>query len=188
MKLYHLFFAFTFGLCLTFASCSDDDPLVTEEEMEVVENEEETEDEVDSDLDDAPAFDLKTADDVDLSSKTYDGKTLVIFFFGNGCPPCKAVAPDIETKLNQAFKDNEDFAIIGIDQWDGNAASVEGFQESTGVTFPLGIQGSGTAREYDTTYDRLVIVKKSGKIGYRGNAIAANNLDEVIGLVESFLD
>lgn len=135
----------------------------------------------------APSFQLDTYDGLKLSLADYKDKTLVIFFFGNTCPPCQAVAPKIETDLNEAFSTNNKFAIIGIDQWDGNAASVEGFKNRTGVSFPLGLKGSGVARDYGTTYDRLVVVNPSGNIVYRGNSIAANNLNEVVSLVKDLL-
>jgi peroxiredoxin len=135
----------------------------------------------------APAFQLETYNGGKLSLADYKDKTLVIFFFGNTCPPCQAVAPKIESDLNKAFGSNNKFAMVGIDQWDGNAASVEGFKDRTGVTFPLGIKGSGVARDFGTTYDRLVVVNPAGNIEYRGTSIAANNLDEVVNIVKTLL-
>jgi len=136
----------------------------------------------------APDFSIKTWDGNDLELDTYKGKLLVIFFFGNTCPPCIAIGPDVEEKLNQDLKSKSDYAIIGIDQWDGNNASVEGFQKNTGVEFPLGVLGSPVAKAYDTTYDRLVVVNKEGAIIYRGNSIVSNHLDEVVTLVNNLLD
>ena len=81
-----------------------------------------------------------------------------------------------------------DFAIIGIDQWNGNAAAVERFEESAGVTFPLGLKGSGVANAYGTTYDRLVLVNQGGTIAFRGKRIAANDLDEVVNMVKRLLN
>lgn len=189
MKGTYLIFLLLLTAQFTFNSCSDD-PLVTEIEEVVPEEMEEVDemDDEDSDLDDAPAFSLKTFDDNDIKLSDYEDKNLVIFFFGNRCGPCMAVAPDIESQLNQAFGDKEDFAIIGIDQWDGNAASVENFQEQTGVTFPLALEGSPVAKDFGTTYDRLVVVKANGKIAYRGTSIAANNLEDVINLMIKLLD
>jgi peroxiredoxin len=135
----------------------------------------------------APAFQLDTYSGSKISLADYKDKTLVIFFFGNSCPPCQAVAPKIEDDLNKAFSGNDKFAIIGIDQWDGNASSVEAFKDRTGVTFPLALKGSGVAKNYGTTYDRLVVVNPDGAIEYRGRSIAANNLNEVIEIVSGLL-
>ena len=137
--------------------------------------------------DPAPDFELVTFEDVPLKSSDFEDQNLVIFFFGNSCPPCQAVGPDVESQLNIAFEDKENYSIIGIDQWDGNSSSVESFRDRTGITFPLGIMGSGVARDFGTTYDRLVVVNAEGNIIYRGNSIAANNLAEVVTIVTELL-
>ena len=152
--------------------------------MEMIEEEMEEDD----GLEVAPGFSLETHDGQTLSSDIFADKVAVIFFFGNSCPPCKSVAPDIEAKINQEFKDDDNFVMLGIDQWDGNAASVERFKDDTGVTFPLGRMGSGVARDYGTTYDRLVLINSRGKIAFKGQSIAANDLDEVINQVKGLLN
>ena len=136
----------------------------------------------------APTFTIETLDDLQIQSSQFEGINYVIFFFGYGCPPCKAVGPDIESELHQKFKDNPKFAIIGADQWEGNDAGVEDFQDITGITFPLGKKGADMARAFKTTYDRLVVVDDEGFIVYRGNSIAANNLNEVVDIVGGLLD
>ncbi len=183
----YLLFTFLLGLAMSFTSCTSDEDIdgggpMPDQDVEQVEEPD------GSDLVDAPTFSLKTYDDMDLKSSAYEGKVLVVFFFGNSCPPCIGVGPDIEDKLNKDFSDKSDYAIVGIDQWDGNAASVESFQSKTGVSFPLGLMGSDVAKEYGTTYDRLLVVNKEGKIAYKGNSIAANNLDDVIDLVKTMVD
>lgn len=190
MKFYYLIFAIILTSTITFVSCSSE----SDPDMEIIDDkdddEKETNDDTSTDddnLDDAPSYSLKTYDDQDLNSSTYKDKVLVIFFFGNSCPPCIGVGPDIEEKINDVYKDNEKFAIIGIDQWDGNASSVERFQERTNVSFPLGLEGSDVAKDFGTTYDRLVVVNENNKIAYKGTSIAANNLDDVIALIDTLL-
>ena len=136
----------------------------------------------------APAFSLETHNGEKISFADYKDKVLVISFFGSSCPPCISVGPEIESKLHQEFSSNPNYGIVGIDQWDGNAATVEGFIDKTGVTFPLGLKGSGVAREYGTTYDRLVVVNADGIIAYSGKRIAANDLDEVVKIVKGLLN
>jgi len=141
-----------------------------------------------SDLPDAPSFNLDTDTGQSMSLSDYKGDVLVIFFFGNNCPPCKGAAPKIESDLTQKFKDKVDFSIIGIDQWDGNKSSVESFRNTTEVTFPLGLKGSGVAKDYGTTYDRLVIVDKEGKLAFVGKTQSTNDLDKVVTQVQSLLN
>lgn len=183
----HLFiFSMLFSACMLVSACSDADPgtQVTENEQE---NEQENGGEI-KDLGVAPDFEIKTWEGDNLKFETYKDKVLVIFFFGNTCPPCIGVAPDVEEKLNKDLRGKSDYAIIGIDQWDGNDSSVEGFKKNTGVEFPLGVMGSGVAKEYGTTYDRLVVVGKDGNINFRGNSVVSNNLDEVVTLVKGLID
>ena len=143
--------------------------------------------EEDPSLEEAPDFSLVTTSGSKIESDQFNNKVLVIFFFGYNCPPCKAVGPDVESKLHQAFKDETKFAIIGADQWDGNDAGVDNFQSVTGITFPLGTQGSSMAADFSSTYDRLVVVNDNGKIVFKGNNIVANHLDEVVDLVKDLL-
>lgn len=140
------------------------------------------------DLEDAPDFNIKTWDAQDLKFSTYEDKVLVIWFFGSDCPPCKGIAPEVEDKLNQEMKGKDDYAIVGIDQWDRNNAVVEGFKTTTGVTFPLGAQGGSVASAYGTTYDRLVVVNKEGKIQYKATQRANATLDDVVTLVKQLVD
>jgi len=172
-----------FAIC----SCStDEDPMEKEDEMEMMDDDDD-DDNMESNLGEAPTFVLKTTSDETIESSQFKDKNLVIFFFGYNCPPCKAVGPDVESKLYQKFKGDADFAMIGADQWEGNNAGVDNFQNTTGVTFPLGVKGAAMAKDYGSTYDRLVVVNAEGNIVYRGNSIAKNNLDEVIGIVGDLL-
>lgn len=138
--------------------------------------------------DPAPDFSLETTSGNLIQTSQFEDKNLVIFFFGYNCPPCKAVGPDVESKLHQAFKDNDKFAIIGADQWEGNNAGVDNFQNTTDITFPLGIKGAQMARDFGSTYDRLVIVNTEGEIVFRGSGIVANHLDDAIKVVEDLLN
>ena len=47
--------------------------------------------------------------------------------------------------------------------------------------------GSEVSRQFDSTYDRLLVVGRDGGVVYRGNSVAANNLDEVVEVVEGLL-
>jgi peroxiredoxin len=166
---------------LALSSCSSEDPIIDNNPME---DDQSMDDTISDNLPDAPDFSLVTTSGETLNKASFNGKTLVVFFFGFNCPPCKAVAPSVESQLYQEFKDNDKFAIIGADQWDGTDAGVDRFKEDTGVSFPLGVKGSAMARNYGTTYDRLVIINDKGKLLFKGNSVASNNLKEVIDIVK----
>lgn len=178
------------GFMVFTSSCSDSDlnPVEPEKEEEEMEDPDDGNNTGNDNLVDAPAFSIKTWEGDDLKSETYAEKVLVIWFFGSDCPPCKSIGPSVEEKLNKDFRGKGDYAIIGIDQWDRNDATVEGFMKITGIEFPLGAMGSGVAKDYDTTYDRLVVINKEGKIAYKADSRATNNIDDVVDLVKDLID
>lgn len=195
MKYNNLLYFLLFAVLLTVYSCGTDDiePEIMEPEVEMMDdddddNEGNNDGSNQGELEDAPSFSLKTTTDEAIESADFEDRNLVIFFFGFNCPPCRAVGPSIESKLHQKFKDKENFAIIGVDQWEGNDAGVDNFQSITGITFPLGVKGAETARNFGTTFDRLVVVNAEGKIVFKGNSIASNNLDEVVDIVSGLLE
>jgi peroxiredoxin len=124
----------------------------------------------------APAFTLKSLDGADVSLSGFNNKVVVLFFFGNNCPSCKAAAPSVESMLADPFASSTDYMLLGLDQWDGNAASVQAFKSATNVTFPLLLNASGVAADYKTTFDRIVVIDKSGKIVFSGKQSAATDI------------
>lgn len=165
-----------FGVLMVSASCnSNDDDMET---VDMIDN---------SDAKMAPAFELKSLDGSTVKLSDFKNKVVVLFFFGNTCPSCKAAAPNVQSMLQNTFGLNASFMLLGIDQWDGNMASVESFMKSTGVTFPLLMMGSATAKSYSTTYDRLVVIDKSGNIAFSGMQGAASDLAAVKAKVEMLL-
>lgn len=135
----------------------------------------------------APDFSLNSSDGKQLKLSDYNNKVVVLFFFGNTCPSCKAAAPSIESKLAAPYANNSNYQIIGLDQWDGNAASVQSFKSTTGVSFPLLLNASSTAANYKTTYDRLIVIDKSGNIAFSGTKLAASDADAAKSKVDELL-
>ncbi len=135
----------------------------------------------------APAFELKSLTGTTVKLGDFKNKVVVLFFFGNACPSCKAAAPNVQTMLQGTFGTNPSFMLLGLDQWDGNSAAVEAFMKSTGVTFPLLMMASPTAKAYATTYDRLVVIDKMGNIMFDGKQGAASDLAAVKAKVEMLL-
>lgn len=137
--------------------------------------------------DDAPNFELTALDGSKFKMSNQNDKVVVLFFFGNTCPSCKAVGPDIEKKLKEAFNGKFSFVIIGLDVWDGNSSSLESFKNNTGISFPLLLNASSVGSSYGTTYDRLIVVDKNGKIAHKGSRSASNDLSTVVSTVTDLL-
>lgn len=128
---------------------------------------------------DAPVFKLVSTSGDTIKSSSYIGKVLVIFFFGNTCPYCIAVGPKVQTEIANIYQSNPKFSIIGIDAWNGNLASVNSFRNQAQVSFPLLLMGGQIANNYETTYDRIVIVDTNNNIVYRGSQRVSSDLNNV---------
>jgi peroxiredoxin len=135
----------------------------------------------------APDFSLTSLDNKTVKLSDSKNKVVVLFFFGNECPSCKAAAPKVCMQLHAPYASRADFQIFGIDQWDGNAAKVQNFQTITAVGFPLLLTGSGVAASYKTTYDRIVIIDKAGKIAFSGTQGAASDIDAAKAKIDELL-
>jgi peroxiredoxin len=135
----------------------------------------------------APAFSLQTSTGENINLSDFDGKVVTLFFFGHGCPPCRGIAPSTQDELADPYSSNDGYAILGLDVWDGNSSSVDAFEAVTKVNFPLLLNASSVAREYETTYDRLVVIDQSGEIVFSGTQPASGDLDSAKTLVDSLL-
>ena len=136
----------------------------------------------------APNFTLKSLEGSDVSLSNFNNKVVVIFFLGNNCPSCKAAAPNVESMLVEPFASSTDYMVLGLDQWDGNAASVQAFKTATNVTFPLLLNASGVAADYKTTFDRIIVIDKSGKVVFSGKQSAESDIAAVKAKVMELLD
>lgn len=136
----------------------------------------------------APNFSLADTDGNTVSLKDFEDKVLVLFFFGYNCPLCKASGPHVQTQLANKYSSNSNFEIIGLDIWNGNVSGVKSFKSTTNISFPLLLKASATGGDYKTSYDRLVVIDKLGKIRFKGQRNATNDLEAVIDTVQTYLD
>jgi thiol-disulfide isomerase/thioredoxin len=111
---------------------------------------------------------------------------IVLFFLGSGCPSCRATAPKIQNQIANTYSSNE-VAVLGLDQWDGNSAAVTNFKSVSQVTFPLLLNASDVARQYETTYDRLIVIDKNGNIHFKGDSLASQNLSKVVEEINNLI-
>ena len=138
----------------------------------------------------APDFEVGLLGGEMFKLSDHEGKVVFVFFFGNTCPSCRAVGSIIESSINQEFhSDSANFTAVGIDTWDAssNESSVTGFKNSTGITFPLAIKGGQVAGNYQTTYDRLMVIDKDGVLVHKGLVVASNDIDNAIAAIEQSL-
>ncbi len=137
----------------------------------------------------APDFEVGLLGSGTFKLSEQAGKVVFVFLFGNGCPPCKAVAPSIEANIYQQFKDNPAFKAIGLDTWNSSSSetSVTGFKGMTGVTFPLALMAGSVASVYGTTYDRMMVIDQNGILVFKGTSGAKNDLENVVAAIHQSL-
>ena len=92
---------------------------------------------------------LWKSENINLSD--FEEKVITLFFFGHGCSPCRGIAPPIQDQLSDPYSSNDDYAILGLDVWDGNSSVVDAFETATEVSFPLLLNASSVARDFHYT-------------------------------------
>ena len=88
-------------------------------------------------------------------------------FTASWCGVCRKEMPFIEKDIWQKHKDNQNFALYGVDR-DEPLETVLGFAEKTGVTYPLALDpGADHFAKYaerKAGITRNVLIDKEGKI------------------------
>lgn len=137
--------------------------------------------------DNAPDFTLNDLDGDSFTLSSHLGKVVFIFTFGNSCSHCIANGPNTESGIYQVYKNNSDFVAIGIDTWDGNEGQVQSYRNTTGLTYPLMLNGSSFLSAYSTGYDRMIVVDQNGVIRYKSTSDATASVVAEAKLVVSDL-
>jgi peroxiredoxin len=136
--------------------------------------------------DEAPDFSYQslTGDTIKLSD--YKGQVVFLFLFGDGCPGCKSIGNDTETKVQQVYGAKDDFQALGLDLWNSSSSvtTVTAFQSTTKITYPLLLKAGDMAQNYKTTYDRIVVIDQEGKIRHKGSTVVHNDLDNAVSVIE----
>jgi thiol-disulfide isomerase/thioredoxin len=110
----------------------------------------------------APDFQLvNVAGGVDALSG-YEGKLVVLNFWGSWCPPCRAEIPEFAEWHAQ----NPDIPLIGIAVRSGSAEQVAEKAKMLGVNYTVLVGDDQVVDDYNiSVYPTTVIVRPDGKIG-----------------------
>lgn len=133
----------------------------------------------------APDFVLKTLDGGSFQLSKYQGKGVVLNFWGSWCDPCKEEMPALE-KTYQSFKD-KGVVLVGVNIGETDV-SIHSFKDRYGLNFPIAMDTKKEITQlYEigpipTTYfiDKTGIVKKVVIGGPMSEQTIADNMKEIV--------
>ena len=104
----------------------------------------------------APDFEMELTNGQKVKLSDLRGKVVMLQFTASWCGVCRKEMPFIEKDIWQKHKDNEAFALYGVDR-DEPLDKVVALAKQTGVTYPLGLDpGADTvppdSKEWDLPY------------------------------------
>ena len=115
----------------------------------------------------APDFEMELTNGQKVKLSDLRGKVVMLQFTASWCGVCRKEMPFIEKDIWQKHKDNEAFALYGVDR-DEPLDKVVAFAKQTGVTYPLGLDpGADIFAKYadrKAGITRNVLIDKAGKI------------------------
>ena len=115
----------------------------------------------------APELEMELTDGQKVKLSSLRGKVVMLQFTASWCGVCRKEMPFIEKDIWQKHKENNNFALYGVDR-DEPLETVKAFAEKTGVTYPLALDpGADHFAKYadrKAGITRNVLIDKNGKI------------------------
>ena len=115
----------------------------------------------------APELEMELTDGKKVKLSSLRGKVVMLQFTASWCGVCRKEMPFIEKDIWQKHKENNNFALYGVDR-DEPLETVKAFAEKTGVTYPLALDpGADHFAKYadrKAGITRNVLIDKNGKI------------------------
>ena len=137
-----------------------------------------------------PDFDLLLPDGTLTTIKQQRGKVVMIQFTASWCSVCRKEMPHIESEIWLKHKDNQNFALYGIDLKE-DAEKTSKFQKDMKITYPLALDLDGSIFGKFTVPNagvtRNIIIDKNGKIAYMTRLFKQEEFEEMIEVIEQLL-
>jgi hypothetical protein len=130
----------------------------------------------------APDFSLLDVGGQEYGLSQYAGKVVLLAFVGYGWNQCRAAGPAVE-QIWQDFAGAHPFQLLAVDFWNGTIASVQGYIDATGASYPVLRNGGflSSPSQYGIAYDNYVVVDATGIVRY-------TSVDEVFTSLGRFHD
>ena len=143
----------------------------------------------------APDFKLSTIGGEDFRLSDYEGKVVMLNFWGTWCPPCRKEIPDL---VNLQSKYNKDgLEIVGITLNSGSAAEIQKFADKRQMNYTIltdlgndetqkvtGLYGQAIGQPISSIPTTLLIDREGyivkGYLGPRSEEVFYNDLKEYL--------
>ena len=115
----------------------------------------------------APDFTATLTDGSKVRLSELRGRVVMLQFTASWCIVCRREMPFIEKDIWLRHKDNQEFALIGIDR-DEPFDKVETFAKATGITYPMALDPGGDIfakyAQRNAGITRNVLIDRQGRI------------------------
>ena len=139
----------------------------------------------------APALEMSLPNGEKVKLSSLRGKVVMLQFTASWCGVCRKEMPHIESDIWLKHKDNSKFALLGIDR-DEPAETVLKFAETTGVTYPIGLDPDGDIfglyADKKAGITRNVIIDKDGKIVMLTRLYDEEEFRQMVKVIDSLLE
>lgn len=138
----------------------------------------------------APDFDITLTDGKKVKLSSLRGKVVMLQFTASWCGVCRKEMPYIEKDIWKKHKNNDAFALIGVDR-DEPLEKVIELGKKTGVTYPLGLDpGADIFALYalrKSGITRNVLIDRDGKIVMLTRLFKEEEFNELVKKIDSML-
>lgn len=138
----------------------------------------------------APDFEMSLPSGEIVKLSALRGKVVMLQFTASWCGVCRKEMPHIESEIWQKHKNNENFALYGIDR-EEPAETVITFAKKTGVTYPIGLDPDAGIftlfAENNAGITRNVIIDKEGKIVMLTRLYEVEEFNRMVKLIDDML-
>ncbi len=137
-----------------------------------------------------PEIEFELTDGTKIKTSDLRGKVVMLQFTASWCGVCRKEMSHIEKDIWLKHKDNQNFALFGIDM-DEPLEKVKKFAEDMKITYPLALD-PGTEIFYTFAakgagVTRNVIINKNGKIVYMTRLFKENEFKEMKEVIDLLL-
>ncbi|WP_372950300.1 TlpA family protein disulfide reductase [Mariniphaga sp.] len=138
-----------------------------------------------------PDIEMTLTDGTKITTADLKGKVTMLQFTASWCGVCRREMPHIEKEIWQKHKNNNDFALIGIDM-DEPLETVKKFAKDMKITYPLALDPGGeifyTFAAKGAGVTRNVIIDRSGKIVYMTRLFKEEEFNEMVEVIDLLLE